>query len=102
MRDTARVAVIIPTYNRGTAVFSVLDRIAECKPGPAEILVHVDSADGILEAELGGRFPNVKILTSPKRIGCTGGRYRCLLACSVPYAVSFDDDSYPVDRDFFG
>jgi GT2 family glycosyltransferase len=102
MRDTAPVAVIIPTYNRGIAVFSVIDRIAECKPTPAEILVHVDSANGILEAELSGRFPNVKILTSPTRIGGTGGRHRCLLACSTPYAVSFDDDSYPVDRDFFG
>ena len=101
MRDPAQVAVIIPTYNRGTAVLSVLDRVVDCNPRPAEILVHVDSADGILEAELGSRFPNVKVLTSPTRIGCTGGRHRCLLACSAPYAVSFDDDSYPVDRDFF-
>src|SRR5262249_20271382 len=28
-------------------------------------------------------------------------RHRCLLACKSPYAVSFDDDSYPVDTDFF-
>jgi hypothetical protein len=29
------------------------------------------------------------------------GRHRCLLACKPPFAVSFDDDSYPVDSDFF-
>jgi len=101
MADTVPIAVIIPTYKRGTAVFTVLERIAECDPKPAEILVHVDSSDGILEAELGFRFPNVKVLASPTRLGGTGGRHRCLLACSAPYAVSFDDDSYPVDRDFF-
>ena len=70
-------------------------------PGPPKFWFTSNSGDGILEAELGSRFPNVKILTSPTRIGCTGGRHRCLLVCSVPYAVSFDDDSYPVDRDFF-
>lgn len=35
------------------------------------------------------------------RLGPGGGRHRCLLACNAPYAVSFDDDSYPVDADFF-
>jgi GT2 family glycosyltransferase len=36
------------------------------------------------------------------QLGPGGGRHRCLLACRTPYAVSFDDDSYPVDADFFG
>src|SRR5262249_10936470 len=47
------------------------------------------------------RFPNVVVLTSSTRLGPGGGRHRCLLACTTPYAVSFDDDSYPVDSDFF-
>jgi GT2 family glycosyltransferase len=40
-------------------------------------------------------------LSSPTQLGPGGGRHRCLLACTSPYAVSFDDDSYPVDSDFF-
>ena len=102
MRRSTPIAVCIPTYNRGRAVFETLDRIDECNPRPIATLVHIDKPDGVLEAELRRRFPQVKVLTSPTRLGPGGGRHRCLLACNTPYAVSFDDDSYPVDADFFG
>src|SRR5215470_7007395 len=101
MNSTVPVAVIIPTYNRGSAVLSILEKIESCDPRPAEIRVHIDLADGDLERELSRRFPGIEILTSPTRLGPGGGRHRCLLSCNAPYAVSFDDDSYPVDRDFF-
>jgi GT2 family glycosyltransferase len=100
-KNIAPVAVIIPTYNRGLRVLSVLEKIQACEPKPAEIWVHVDRADSAVESELNRRFPNVGVLTSPIRLGPGGGRHRCLLECSTPYAVSFDDDSYPVDSDFF-
>jgi GT2 family glycosyltransferase len=101
MNSTVPIAVIIPTYNRGMAVISVLEKIQACDPKPAEIWVHIDLADGILERELNQRFQNVSVLTSARRLGPGGGRHRCLSACNTPYAVSFDDDSYPVDGDFF-
>jgi GT2 family glycosyltransferase len=100
-KNTTQVAVIIPTYNRGLRVLSVLEKIQTCEPQPAEIWVHVDRADGAVESKLNRQFPNVRVLTSPIRLGPGGGRHRCLLDCSTPYAVSFDDDSYPVDSDFF-
>jgi glycosyltransferase involved in cell wall biosynthesis len=95
------VAVIIPTYNRGGAVISVLEKVLACDPQPAEIWVHIDQNDGVLERHLMERFPGVHTLTSTGRLGPGGGRHRCLLACGVPYAVSLDDDSWPVDADFF-
>lgn len=101
MAEKAPVAVIIPTYNRGTAVVSVLERVLACNPQPAEIWVHIDQSDGVLERQLVERFPGVHILTSTNRLGPGGGRHRCLLACGVPYAVSLDDDSFPLDADFF-
>lgn len=101
MAEKAPVAVIIPTYERGTAVVSVLERVLACDPQPAEIWVHIDQSDGVLEQKLLERFPGVHILTSTGRLGPGGGRHRCLLACGVPYAVSLDDDSWPVDADFF-
>jgi len=99
--STIPVAVVIPTFNRGRKVISILERIQECDPKPAEMWVHIDLSDGDLERELNRRFPNVRILTSSSRLGCSGGRHRCFCACGTPYAVSFDDDSYPVDCDFF-
>jgi GT2 family glycosyltransferase len=102
MTDAVSVAVIIPTYNRGLRIISVLEKIQECNPRPAEQYVHIDCADAKLEGELARRFPSVNVLTSSKRLGPGGGRHRCLQVCSTPYAVSFDDDSYPVDVDFFG
>src|SRR5262249_5767843 len=101
MTARAPVAVTIPTYNRGSKVISVLEKIQKCDPQPAEIWVHVDLGDSILERELIRRFPKVGVLSSPVRLGPGGGRHRCLLSCNAPYAVSFDDDSYPVDTDFF-
>jgi GT2 family glycosyltransferase len=101
MPDSVSVAVVIPTYNRGFAVLSTLRRIYACDPRPEEVLVHIDATDGILEAELARQFPEVRALTSPTRLGPGGGRHRCLSVCKAPYAASFDDDSYPVDNDFF-
>jgi hypothetical protein len=82
-------------------VLSVLEKIRLCDPAPAAIIIHIDQSDGRLEAEVNERFPDVDILTSSLRRGPGGGRHRCLLACKTPFAVSFDDDSYPVDFDFF-
>ena len=101
MLEKAPVAVFIPTYNRGEAVIFVLERVLACDPQPAEIWVHIDQCDGVLERELKERFPGVHVLTSADRLGPGGGRHRCLSACGTPYAVSLDDDSWPADRDFF-
>jgi GT2 family glycosyltransferase len=102
MSSISPIAVIIPTYDRGAAVHSVMEKLGLCDPQPAEIWIHVDSSDGTLERELNARFPHVHVLSSPTRLGPGGGRHRCLSSCSTPYAVSFDDDSYPIDAEFFG
>jgi glycosyltransferase involved in cell wall biosynthesis len=95
------VAVIIPTYDRGTAVIAVLERVLACDPQPAELWIHIDQSEGVLEREVKERFPGVHVLSSKDRIGPGGGRHRCLSVCGTPYAVSLDDDSWPADKDFF-
>jgi GT2 family glycosyltransferase len=101
MMSVAPVGIIIPTYNRGFAVLSTLRHVKLCDPSPAEIWIHVDAANGVLEDELARQFPDVHVLTSPVRLGAGAGRHRCLMACNEPYVFSFDDDSYPVDTDLF-
>lgn len=105
MNDSSPVAPVtvgIPTYSRGELVLKTLARLLECNPKPAEIIVHVDASDGILEQRLKVTFPNVRILSSQIRRGPGGGRHQCLLAATQPFFASFDDDSWPIDSAFFG
>jgi glycosyltransferase involved in cell wall biosynthesis len=45
---TGPIAVVIPTYNRGKAVLSVvLERIEAYDPKPAEIWVRIDLGNGM-------------------------------------------------------
>ena len=97
----AAVTVGIPTYARGTRVFDVLARLDRCDPRPAEIIVHIDASDGILENELARQFPGVRRLSSTGRVGPGGGRDRCIRAATQPFFASFDDDSWPMDDDYF-
>lgn len=100
-RACARVSVGIPTWGRGVRVFETLDRLAACDPPPAEVIVHVDGSSGELESELANRYPAVRVLSSPYRVGPGGGRHRCVMAAREPIFASFDDDSWPVDQDYF-
>lgn len=97
----APVTVGIPTFGRGLRVVETLTRLTHCDPPPAEIIVHVDRSDGEIERELALRFPKLRLLSSPDNVGPGGGRHRCLLACTQPFFASFDDDSWPLDNDFF-
>ena len=96
------VVVGIPTYSRGLRVAETLMRVLEADPAPAEVMVHIDASTGQLEPLLREQFPSVRVISSQGHVGPGGGRHRCLQAASAPYFVSFDDDSWPLHRDFFG
>lgn len=95
------VSVVIPTWRRGR-VLTTIEKIKQCDPPPNEIIIHVDQSDGSIEREIARLHPDVKLIGSEGRIGPGAGRDLCLKYCRNEVAVSFDDDSYPEDRDFIG
>lgn len=95
------VSVIIPTWRRVDQLLDTLKRLQTYGADIAEILVHVDAGDTETAPALAAQFPSVQILTAEVTQGPGGGRNRLLTACSHPIVVSLDDDSYPIDADFF-
>jgi GT2 family glycosyltransferase len=97
----APVSVVIPTYGRFAQLAGTLHRLMACSPPPAEILVHVDHGDGETEEGLRRDFPRVRLFTSDRRMGPGGGRNKLVEAAANDIVASFDDDSYPLDGDYF-
>src|SRR6185369_4964106 len=46
-------------------------------------------------------FPDVRVLLSEERLGPGGGRNKLMVAATCELVASFDDDSYPIDADYF-
>ncbi|MEM9512276.1 MAG: glycosyltransferase [Cyanobacteria bacterium P01_E01_bin.48] len=99
--DTIAISVAIPTYNRVDDLLESLSKILACNPQPAEILVHIDGDDAVTQEPLEQHFPQVKILRSDRQMGPGGGRNKLIAAASYPIVACFDDDSYPLDTDYF-
>ena len=95
------VSAIITAFERIEQTLDTIARIQQCVPAPAEILVHVDAnavacAEAIRRAHAG-----VRVMVSDENIGPGGGRNKLVKAASSPLVASFDDDSYPIDTDYF-
>lgn len=100
--NVPRVAAIVTACDRIEQSISTLGRIVACRPEPAEVIVHVDANDVGCEAAIRDAFDSVRILRSDSRIGPGGARNRLISEASSDYVASFDDDSFPMDGDFFG
>lgn len=96
VRTIKRVfTAIIAAYDREEATRETVRRLQACKPAPAEILVHLDN---------GADFPlpeGVRVIFSDKNLGPGGGRNRLVREATHEWIASFDDDSYPMETDYF-
>lgn len=63
--------------------------------------MHVDGNDTQCEAAIRRAFPETKVLRSEKSVGPGGGRNKLVAEAQHEFVASFDDDSYPIDTDFF-
>ncbi len=95
------ISAIVTAYERIDQTLATLRVIQSCLPPPDEILVHVDANQVECETAFHDAFPTVRILCSDEQVGPGGGRNKLLNAAKFEFVASFDDDSYPIDSDYF-
>jgi GT2 family glycosyltransferase len=78
-----------------------LERIAQCRPLPDEIIVHVDGGSAEVMEAVRREFPAVKLLSSAHLLGPGGSRNVLVAAARQAWVANFDDDSFPEQPDFF-
>ncbi len=106
--NICNVTAVIPTYKRLDQLLKTLEKILLCNPQPNEIIIHIDANDTQTEEGLKNHinnsnfnFQNIKIIKNPLHVGPGGGRNIAINQSSNPIIASFDDDSYPLDTDYF-
>lgn len=95
------ISVAVPACRRLGLLRTTLTRLQACVPPPREVLVHLDGNDAGLRILVEREFPNVKLLHSSELIGPGGARNRMMREARCEWVAHFDDDSFPVDEDFF-
>ncbi len=96
-----RISAIVTAYDRIVQTLATLRILQSCVPAPDEILVHVDANHLECEKAIQNSFPDIRVLRSSDHVGPGGGRNKLVQAAEFEYVASFDDDSYPIDSDYF-
>ena len=96
-----KISAIVTAYERIEQTLATLRVIQSCVPAPDEILVHVDANQIACEDAIRDTYPTVRILRSDEQVGPGGGRNKLVAAAQFELVASFDDDSYPIDSDYF-
>ncbi len=95
------ISAIVTAYDRVDQTLNTLRIIATCDPKPDEILVLVDANRVECANAIRDAFPDVQVLVSTEQAGPGGGRNKLIAAAAYDFVASFDDDSYPIDSDYF-
>ena len=98
---TIGISAIVTAYERIDQTLNTLRILESCDPQPDEILVHVDGNSNDCVKAIASTFPQIRVLCSSERIGPGGGRNKLVAAAQHQLIASFDDDSYPIDSDYF-
>ena len=101
---TCDISVVIPTYQRPEDLVVAIEKITACEPCPDEIIVHIDYGDKITKPQLESlsqSTTDIVIIQGDRRVGPGGGRNKSIKKAKHNIIASFDDDSYPLDLDYF-
>jgi len=95
------ITAIVTGFQRVEQTLVTLEKIRACCPCPDEIIVHVDFGGDECRAAVARAFPEIRILSSGTPVGPGGGRNKLIAEARNEIVASFDDDSYPIDMDYF-
>ena len=95
------ITAIVTAYRRTPETFATLERLKTRVPPPDEILVHVDAGGEECLAAVARAYPEIRLLSSETLVGPGGARNKLIAAAKHETVASFDDDSYPIDLDYF-
>ena len=98
---TVPVSVAIPAYGNADSLRETLRRVCVCEPLPQEILIHADGGWQVPPEVCQGLPVSVRVITSTEYLGPGGGRHRLFHEAACEIIASFDDDSWPLDREYF-
>ena len=101
MPPSVSITAVVTAYQRIEQALVTLEKLRACRPAPEEILVHVDGNQTQCERTICRALPEIKIIVSQESIGPGGGRNKLVAAARNEIVASFDDDSYPIDTDYF-
>lgn len=94
-------SVMITTRNRCDDLRHTLSRLQSMDPQPLEILVCADGCtDGTVQMVTTG-YPAVTLMINKAGSGSVPARDRMLRTARGEWVMSLDDDSYPLDVNFF-
>ena len=66
---TLAITAIVTAYRRIGKTLVTLEKVLNCSPAPAEILVHVDGNERKCEEAVRRRFPEIGVLVSERSLG---------------------------------
>jgi GT2 family glycosyltransferase len=92
---------MITTRNRCPDLQRTLARVSNLKPAPDEILVTADDCGDDTVEMVRRNYPHCVLTVNATNQGSIYSRDRMLRAAVGDIVLSLDDDSYPLDDDFF-
>ncbi len=95
------ITAIVTAYQRIEQTVSTLEKLLACRPAPEEIIVHVDVDQTECAKAIHDAFPELRIIVTEQNVGPGGARNKLIATAKHSLIASFDDDSYPIDIDFF-
>lgn len=99
--STVPISVAIPAFGNEKKLAHTLERILSCRPLPQEILLHFDGGwNPPTDFSANAPIP-VHLFRSREHIGPGGGRGLLFHHATCELIATFDDDSWPLDADYF-